>query len=324
MVASRPVYAIVGSDRFLRAAALEELLKTLSKEADDLGPIRVSGEGDLADVLDEVRTPSLLGGKRVVVVEDADDFISTHRKALERYVAEPSLDGCLIFLCDSMPKTTNLHKLIAKHGEIRECEPLKGQAFTAWMTKRCATVHGKRLADNAARRLRELIGAESGWIDTELSKLAAYVGERPEITLADVNAATGESREEKVFEVVNALADGNISAAIGAWQQVLATDRAAIGRALPGIAYKVRDYLNAHRDLAANVPPMAVAKRFFVDWSVLRKRLDNLTKRRLMAMQRSLLDADYAIKTGASTLEVAMEKFLVEHGGAPQLYAKAG
>lgn len=324
MVASRPVYAIVGSDRFLRANAVEELLKALSKEADDLGPVRMSSERELADVLDEVRTPSLLGGRRVVLVEDADDFISEHRKTLERYVAEPSPDGCLILLCDSMPSNTKLHKLIMQHGEVRECEAPKGQGFIAWMTKRAATTHGKRLAEPAARRIRDLIGAEPGWVDTELGKLAAFVGQRPEITLADVNAATGESREEKVFEVVNALADNNLTAAISAWQQVLATDRAAIGRALPGLAYKVRDYLNAHRDLAANVPSHAVAKRFFVDWSVLRKRLDVLSKRRLAAMQQSLVEADYAIKTGASTLEVAVEKFLVEHGGGAELRAKAG
>jgi len=312
----RPVYAVAGADRFLRAKALADVLALLGGEADDLGPVRVSGESELAEVLDEVRTPSLLGGRRIVVVEDADDFISAHRKALERYVADPSKDGCLILVCDSLPKNTNLHKLIAEHGEVRVCEALKGPALSAWAQRHAKEAYGKKLGTTALRRLRDLIGNEPGLLDTELSKLATYVGARPEITVEDVVAATGESREEKVFEVVNALAEDDLNAALESWQQVLATDRAAQGRAIAGLAYKVRDYANAHQEAASGMPLQAIARRFFVDANTLRRRLDTLTAPRLQAMQRALLEADLLIKTGGSTLEVAMERFLVEHGAA--------
>jgi DNA polymerase III delta subunit len=40
-------------------------------------------DAELAEVLDEVRTFSLLGGRRIVVVSGADPFVSRHRAALE-------------------------------------------------------------------------------------------------------------------------------------------------------------------------------------------------------------------------------------------------
>ena len=81
-----PVYAVVGRDRFLRSEALDGILSGLASEMDSVGPARHDGSSaELAEVLDEARTLSLLGTRRVVVVDDADGFISANRAALERY-----------------------------------------------------------------------------------------------------------------------------------------------------------------------------------------------------------------------------------------------
>ena len=42
------------------------------------------------DVLDELSTMALFGGgRRMVIVEDADDFVSRYRASLEDYAARP-------------------------------------------------------------------------------------------------------------------------------------------------------------------------------------------------------------------------------------------
>ena len=87
----RAVYAVVGQDRFLRQEVLDAILRDLAGEMDTLGPMRVDGaEAQLAEVLDEVRTMSLLGARRVAIVDSADPFITANRQALERYCAAPS------------------------------------------------------------------------------------------------------------------------------------------------------------------------------------------------------------------------------------------
>lgn len=314
------LFAIVGADRFLRSEALREVLTRLGDDADRSGAVRFDGDGvSAAEVLDEVRTPSLLGDRRIVVVDDADGFISAHRAVLERYCASPGDDGALLLLCDSLPKNTRLYKIIAKQGEVIVCEAPRGRAVAAWLVQRAKTAYGKRIAFDAAERLREQLGDAPGMLDAELCKLATYVGPRGEISSADIEALSGSYREEKVFVVTDAMAEGRVEDALRAWEQVLATDRAATGRAIAGLAWGVRRLLEARRELDAGVPVNVLARKLFADPVLAKRRLSGFTVRQLETQQRELLAADVAVKTGLATVECSVERFIVAHsaGRAP-------
>lgn len=308
------LFAIVGADRFLRSEVLREVLTRLGDDPDRSGAVRFDGDGvSAAEVLDEVRTPSLLGDRRMVVVDDADDFISAHRAVLERFCAAPIPDGALILLCDSLPKNTRLYKILAQHGEVIACEAPRGRAVLAWLVQRAKSAYGKRVANDAAERLREQLGDSPGMLDAELSKLATYVGARGEITAADIEALSGSYREEKVFVVTDAMAEGRVEDALRAWEQVLATDRAATGRAIAGLAWGVRRLLEARRELDAGESLNVLARKLFADPVLARRRLSGFSVRQLEAQQRDLLAADVAVKTGLATVERSVERFIVAH-----------
>ena len=296
---SPSVVAIVGNDSFLRSDALARVLEPVRPEMGDLGPMRFEGERAApADVLDEVRTPSLLGGLRVAIVEDADEFISTNRELMERYCAAPVSDSLLILLCNSLPRNTKLHKIIEGHGQIVACEPLKGPAFGTWIAQRASATYGKKIAASAVQSLRRLLGDSPGWIDAELGKLASFVGARPEITSADVNELTDQRREELVFGIIDAMSDGDAAAALSFWDQVMATDRAAQGRSIGGLAWKIRQMIE------------------YGDTRV--------SKRRLLEVQRDLLRAELAVKTGLSSLPLAIEQFIIKHTMKPAPRSRVG
>ena len=132
-------------------------------------------------------------------------------------------------------------------------------------------------------------GDAPAFLDAELSKLAEYVGQRPEITPDDVAALTGHLREEKVFAVVDAVASGATAEALKQWDQVLATDRAATDRAIGGLAWSVRRLLEARRDLDRGVPIASLARRMYMDPALLQRRLQRLSLAQLEAQQRDLL-----------------------------------
>ena len=314
----KPVYAIVGDNRFLVAEALERILASLGADQDGMGPVRFDGgEVAVADVLDEVRTPSLLGDRRVAIVDDAATLISASRDPVQRYCESPSDTGVLILLCKSLPRNTKVYKAIARTGVIVACEPPKGQAIVGWIVNRARTAYDKRLGQQAARSLREHTGDMLGALDAELSKLATYAGQRPEITIDDIDTLTGRHREEKVFAVTDAIAAKDPATAMKHWEQVLATDPAAPGRAVAGLAWGVRQLLTAKQDQAEGTSLRVMAGRMFTDEHVLRRRLERVTVADLEAQQRDLLAADLAVKTGKSTVNTAVEKFIVTHGSAP-------
>ena len=69
---------------------------------------------ELTEVLDELRTLPFLAEKRVVVLKNADKFVSEHRAALEKYFDEPSPTGVLVLTVDTWMKSTKLAKKLKK------------------------------------------------------------------------------------------------------------------------------------------------------------------------------------------------------------------
>ena len=309
------VFAIVGAERLLRREALDRVLRQAGAESDPLGPSRFDGESaELVDVLDDLRTPSLLGDRRVVIVDDADELITKHRAALERYCADPSPSGVLVLLCDSMPKTTRLYKQIAATGELVFCEPPKGNQVGAWLTERAVGTYGKKLAGPAGSALRDHLGTDLGRLDAELSKLAAYVGQRDRIEVADVAECTGRLREERVFAVVDTMVAGDTAKALERWDQVMATDRAAPQRAIGGFAYSVRKWTQARRLKGRGGNPATVFTPIFVDHSLLQRGM-RVTLNDWRDRVQDLLRADYGAKTSLGSVDLAIEKFIVKHSG---------
>ncbi len=311
------VYALVGADPFLRGQALRQLLGVITDGAGETSPARFDGaRAELAEVLDEVRTPSLLGERRIGIVQDADEFIKRFRETLERYCSSPSESGVLILECDSLPKNTRLFRIIQERGGIVACEAPKGRAVVEWIISRARESHGKRLDPQTAQRLRDHLGDELGILDAELSKLATYAAHRDAITAEDLADLTADVREEKVFAVTDAIATGDAAGALRAWERVVATDPASPHRAVAGLAYGVRRLLEARRDWKAGANINELARRLFTDPTTVRRRLEAMSVEQLVDMQRALLEADIEVKTGLTTTERAVEKFIVKHGVA--------
>jgi DNA polymerase-3 subunit delta len=313
--AVHPVYAVFGNEAFLKRQAVERIVTlALRGEPEAMGPTRVDGEtAELADALDELATLSLLGGLRVVIVDEADAFITRYRKQLESYCTAPTDSGCLILVCRSLPRNTRLHKIIATSGEVIECAAPRGQAVAAWILQRCRQAHGKTLDRTAAAQLRELVGNDLEALDNELGKLAAYVGVRDQITTADVEALTGHHREEAVFRVTDAMSAGDVAGALRAWEHVLATDQAAPMRAIGGLAFGIRRLLEAKQAVAAGEPVGNIARRTGINPAILSRRLEGVTVERLQQQLTDLYDADLATKTGLGDVASAVESFIVKH-----------
>ena len=311
----KPVYAVFGDESFLKRQAVGRVVAlALEGDPDSMGPTRIDGDtAELADALDELQTLSLLGGRRIVIVEDADGFITRYRKRLEQYCADPATGATLILLCRSLPRNTNLYKLIANRGEVIPCAAPRGAQLAPWINRRAHEAYAKGIEPQAVAELRDLVGSSLEALDNELAKLAVYVGARKRITADDVEALVGLHREETVFRVTDAMSAGNAASALEAWQHALATDRAAPDRAIGGLAWAIRRLLEAKQAVAAGVPPESLAGRFRQNTDAFIRRLNSTTIERLEAQLADLHQADLDTKTGLGDVETAIEAFIVKH-----------
>lgn len=311
----RAVYAVIGADRFLRTEAVSNLVDSLTAEDAHAAPVRMEGDLDLASVLDEVRTMTLLGERRLVIVEDADDLVQAHRATLERFASGAAADGVLILSCASMPKNTKLYKIIQEKGGAIVVEPPKGRAFIPWLVERARKAYQRNLSTAAAQRLLELLGENAGALDSELGKLATFAADRKDISPQDVDQLTGLRREELVFRVMDSIHAGDAPGAFAAWEQVLATDRAAQNRSIGGLAWATRRFLELRDELDRGASEAELARRLYppVDAATLGKRMARMPRKRIEAEQRDLLQAELGVRSGVSTLELGVEKVIARY-----------
>lgn len=316
-----PVVVLFGDDDHQKAAALTEALDHLLPAGVDRALAFVEYDGQrpadqggpsLAAVLDDLATLPFLAPRRVILVREADAFITAHREKLERYLAKPAPTGTLILACRSFPKTTRLYKAVtAAGGLVVECKRPSGRALLEFVTAE-AGARGKRLDPSAATQLVNLVGQDTGVLASEIEKLCLYAAERAAITDGDVSELVGQTREERVFAAMDAAAAGRLSDALCLWQQVLATDPEAVYKALGGVAYRVRQWLSAHRMASAGLDISEIAPKVLMwrreqELRTILRRLSPTLLRRLLA---AIADLDSQAKSGVRSIETGVELML--------------
>lgn len=234
----KPVYALVGADLFLQLDKLAELLR---QGGQDVQRIDVDGEvAQLGDVLDELRSFAMFGGAKVVIVRNADTFITRYREQLEEYISKPSPGSTLVLRVNTLPANQRIYKVTAKVGQVFDCNPPKD--ITSWVVQRAKSAHDLTVKPDAARVLFDLVGDDLGRLDNELAKLALQT-ESPSaaVDASAIQRTVAFQREQEIYEMTSALAVGDIKEAVRRWRTLTQLDTSAEFRAVTWLSMWLED-----------------------------------------------------------------------------------
>ena len=307
-----PVYALIGPDPFLQRRALADVLKRAGDDAQ-----RGDADGATADageVFDELRAFAMFGGRRVVVVRDAEVFVQRHRPLVESYLESPSQGNVLVLRCASLPKNQRVYKLAAKAGEVVPCEPPKQNALPKWITAHAKKEHGLSLDPAAAGLLADLIGDDLGSLDNELAKLALQDDGKP-VTPEMIAGGVAFRREQEMWRLTDRLTAGDARGALSTWRQLLATDDSAEFRAVTWLSLWLEKASGALRLRRSGRRPFDIAKELRI-WPAnnvepLLKTAEALGPRGLRDATDKLAELDYRNKTGLGDARRSAEAFIV-------------
>lgn len=318
-----PLVVIFGEEESQKLAALRRTLDELLPPTVDRGMALSEYDGtrseeqggpSLAAVMDDLATLPFLSDRRVVVVRDADRFITAYRERLEGYVSRPHPCAALVLACRSFPRTTRLAKAAVAAGcPIHECRTLRGRELIQFV-QAAAQERGKRLEYPVAARLVELIGSDQGVLESEVEKLALFAADRPAISDDDVSDLVGLTREERIFAAVDLAGAGQLTPALRTWRGVLATDPSAVFKVVGGIAYVLRRWLAAQEMLAEGQRIGAIAPKVMM-WGREDQLQTILRRHSHLRVQRSLArlaQLDAQAKVGLRSIECGVEALLVE------------
>lgn len=313
------VIALVGDERGLKTGVTKALLEVVLPDEDD-SPTRYTGKNvDMKTVRDELLTISMWGDRRVVVIDDASDFVTTNRSALEKYSESPGKKSLLILDVKTLAKNTRLYKIINKSGLVVECTELKGAALTRWVQETAQRVFEKTIDRNAVQLLIELAGTALGQLEQELSKLASYVGDQPVIDVESVRRLVGGWKAETTWAMTDAVRDNRLGDALAALDKLLNSGESPY-RVLGGIAYVFRKLSLATELSRTGVPLNAALKQggcFPNEIDPAGRYLKRIGRPKAARIGAWLLEADTALKGGSRLPERAqLELLLVRLSGA--------
>ena len=309
----KPTGAIVvlsGTERSLKLDALAALMPLVCGDgSDDSSATKFDGkDADLKSVRDELQTVSMFGDRRVVLVENADDFVSENRSALEKYLEKPSKKSLLVLDVGSFPKTTKLFKAVDKLGLLIECTELEGPELTRWIQATVKERFGKQITRDAAMLLPELAGTHLGLLDQEIEKVAAYAGERPQLDSEDVRKVVGGWKAETTWVMLNAVRDGQLSFALSNLDKLLTAGEPPM-KLLGGISFVFRKLATATELSRQGTPLSAALKQagiFPRDIAAAESYLRRIGRPNAEQISRWLLETDLNLKGGARTSERLM------------------
>lgn len=312
-----PVVVLSGGQRHLKQSALG-VLKTIVIGDDETSFTEFLGkDADLQSVTDELRTISMWGERRFVLVDEADEFVTKFRGALEKYVEKPAKKSVLALSVKTWTKSTRLAKQVAASGLDVECSELKGAPLIKWLQDTARDTYQQALARDAAVLMVELIGDELGMLDQELSKLASYVGAGAKIGIDDVQKLVGGWRTETTWAMTDAARDNDLALALHALDQLLMAGEAPL-KLLGGISYVYKKVALA-TDLSRTSPLDQAIRQVGLFPQAIPATLSYLRRigrPRAEQIMNQLLATDAGLK-GSSPLpdRMQLERLLVELAG---------
>lgn len=318
------VCAVFGDEAYLKSEVLATLRRqVLSGDEDGFSLTTFTGkEAQLREVLDSLSTVSLFGnGRRLVIVEEADPFVTEYRAQLEDYMARPA-KGVLVLDAKTWPGNTRLAKAVAAGGLTIECKTPAERQLKTWLAQRAKAVYQVRLDAAAADMLLELVPPELGILVQEVSKLALMAGERRVIDVALVRENVGGWRARTTWDMIDAATDGRAAAALAQLGRLIAAGEKPHGL-LPQMASSLRRFATAMELVEAaearrqrlplrNALSQAGVLPFKLNDA--ERQLRQIGRARAQQLTRWLLAADLALKSHNSADDAArleLERLIV-------------
>jgi DNA polymerase III subunit delta len=295
------LFVVHGDEEFLRRRVLQAIRTVvLGEEGGDDGLSYSAHAGDsatFAAVMDELHTVPFFGDRRLVVVDNADPFVTAHRAGLEKAVGKMPSTGVLVLDVKSWPSNTRLAKMVDASSAIA-CKTPAARHVSGWCVKWAAAQHQKQLTQPAAELLVDLVGQEMGLLDQELLKLAIYIGDKKRIDLEDVDKLIGRGRSQDTWKIFDAIGTGQTKEALTILDRLLDQGEDFF-RILGAFSMYLRQLAQAYRLTLLGRPLSTALAEVGVPPYYVRQRdqlVRHLGRRRLEQLYDWLLEVDLGAK----------------------------
>lgn len=195
---------------------LDDALRTTRAPFNDADILTFDGPLVALGALSEAcLTAGLFDPQRLVIVHDLQERIKGTKKdsgeaeAIQKILSDVAPTTTLLLLSPGMTNDNALVSWVHQAGgDVRSLTMPRKNDLPRWVIGR-GKQHDVTVDRDAAILLTELVGADTVSLDTELEKLATFVGSEARITVPVVDSLVGAVTQDSIFALVDAIATGD-------------------------------------------------------------------------------------------------------------------
>jgi len=243
----KTVYLLYGEESYLVNTYKNKLKSALVKEGDNMNVSFFEGAiSDWGKIKDLSETMPFFAEKRVIFAnntglfkgkggseDDSDETVEKEdtetdsekadnkRESFSDYVKHIPESTCIVFTESKVDKRNKLYKAVAASGraiEFKRCSP---ELLQKWIGARLKAANVS-MKNDAYNLFIKSCGDDMQILSRELEKLICYTLGKNAITAEDVAAICTVQIEDKIFDMINAVADHDKKTALKVYDDMLA------------------------------------------------------------------------------------------------------
>lgn len=215
------VYLLYGEEAYLKKQYKDKLRNAMVSPDDSMNYAYYEGKGiPVNEVIDLAETLPFFAERRLIVLEDTGFFKSASPE-LADYIKEMPDTTAMIFVETEIDKRGKLYKAVQNCGRVIEMGRQDETTLIRWVLGNVKR-ENKQISEQTVRHFLTKVGTDMENIQKELEKLFCYTLEQDSITIDDVESICTTQITNRIFDMVNAVADKEQKKALDYYYDLLA------------------------------------------------------------------------------------------------------
>lgn len=315
------VYVFHGTEEYfiqnLKLAVVKQLVPVTDEEVFhyDLE------ETPIEDVIIDLETYPFFTEHKLIIAEHPHFLQAGQKKsrvehqtaALERYIEHPVPYATLILIgaYEKLDQRKKIVKALQKQTKVVACNPIRDRELYKWIEQIAQDLH-ITIDRDVFEVLEAALSTNLFLLQSELQKLALFVGEGGHVSRAIAEELVARSTESSALKLVDAVLNKNLEQAIRIFNDLLKMNEEPI--ALIGLlSFQFRTILRVKLLQAKGYTEKQMQKQISVHPFVIKlayTRQRSMRKEDLERIMIELAETDAAIKTGTMDKTLAFELLL--------------
>lgn len=318
-----PVYYWFGTEGYMIDTLRQAIIKQVLDPEDFETSLSIYDleETTIQEAVNDAETFPFLSEKKVVIGHNADflkakpafNDIPHQSDALIHYVENPAPYTVFVLIApyEKVDERKKVVKSLKKHATTVACQPLKEIEMTKAVHTIAQDLHLK-LPSEVVEFLIGQIGSNLMIMQSELEKMALYVGAGNELTLETARLLIAEQENSTAFQLVDAILTKNLRTAIDIKKDLEKRNEDPIGM-LALITSQFRTILQVKRLQQKGYTQYQIAQQLKIHpytAKLAMKRQSGFTFTELKQIMDRIAEVDLQMKTGAMEKSIAFELLL--------------